>query len=146
MTSLLGLSITLVIQSQPVELVSMPATVAPGDIRSSLQLTLGDLTSDGLHGVLTFYAAEAGAFDDLATDLSSPGSSVLPSLRIDTALTPNLVSGITGFHELTTINQAIGVLISRGNNLQHANDLLLRTATSTRDGLYKSAARILASL
>ena len=146
MTSLLGLSVTLVVQSQPVELVSLPATVAPGDIQSSLQLTLGGLTSDDVHGVLTLYAAEAGAFDDLATDFASPGSSMIPSLRIDTALTPNLVSGITGFHELKTINQAIGVLISRGNSLQRANDLLLRTATSTRDGLYESAVRILASL
>ena len=144
--SLLGLSITMVIQSQPVELMSMPAAVAPGDIRSSLQLTLADLNSDGVHGVVTFYAADVGAFDDLAADLSSPGSRMMPNLRLDTALTPHIVSGVTGCEELTTINQAIGVLLSRGNNLQHANDLLLRVATSTRDGLYESAARILASL
>ena len=125
---------------------SLPAAVAPGDIRSSLQLTLGGVSSDDIHGVVTFYASEAGAFDDLAANLTSPGSSMMPTLRLDTALTPNLVSGLTGFQELTTINRAIGVLISRGNNLQHANDLLLRDATSTRDGIYQSAARLLAGL
>jgi hypothetical protein len=140
------LSITLVIQSQPVELMSMPAGVTPGDIRSSLQVTLANLTSDDVHGVVTFYASEVGAFDELAANLSGPGAPMAASLRLDTALTPNLDSGLTGFQELTTINQAIGVLISRGNNLQHANDLLLRVATNTRDGLYESAARILASL
>ena len=141
--SFLGVSITLVVQSLPVELVAVPEVVEPGKIQSSLQVTLGDYASDGVHGVVTFYAAEAGAFTDLAAVLVEPGAPAIPDLRLDTALKPNLESGVTGYQELTTINRAIGVLISRGNNVQQANDLLLRDATTTRTGLYESARRIL---
>ena len=142
-TSLLGFSITLVVQTLPIELMAMRPEVVPGDIRSSLQLTLADLASDDVHGVVTFYAAEVGAFADLAAQVASSGPSALPNLRLDTALMPHLASGLTGFQKLTTINRAIGVLRSRGNNLRQANDILLRAATSRRAGLYESATEIL---
>ena len=107
---------------------------------------------------VTLYAATAGAFVDLAADLSyalhlptctdrftNAGSSdgddqrhgqVRSDRRItlDADLPPSrLASGVSGLSELSTINRAIGVLIGHGGHPDHATETLRRDAS--RDGL-----------
>jgi hypothetical protein len=120
---------------------------------------------------VTLYAATAGAFVDLAADLSyalhlptctarstDVGSSdaddqqrdrVESDRRIilDADMPPSpLTSGVyelSGMSELSTINRAIGVLIGHGHHPDHAADTLRRDAS--REGLepHSYAARLL---
>jgi len=120
---------------------------------------------------VTLYAANAGAFVDLAADLSyalhlptstdqstDVGSSDADDQRrgrvesdrritLDADMPPSpLASGVyelSGMSELSTINRAIGVLIGHGHQPDHAADTLRRGAF--REGLepHSYAARLL---
>jgi hypothetical protein len=117
---------------------------------------------------VTLYAATAGAFVDLAADLSyalhistsTDRSTEARSsngddqrcgqvdddrrITLDADVPPNpLVSGVSGLSELSTINRAIGVLIDHGHHPDHAVETLRREAS--REGLepHSYAARLL---
>ena len=117
---------------------------------------------------VTLYAATAGAFVDLAADLSYAlhlptctarstdiGSSDADDqqrgragsdrrITLDADMPPSpLASGVSGLSELSTINRAIGVLIGQGHHPDDAADTLRRGAF--REGLepHSYAARLL---
>lgn len=115
---------------------------------------------------VTFYAAAAGAFVDLAADLSyalhvptSTDRSTDGSdgedrrhrpvdgdrgITLDADAPPSaLVSGVSGLSELSTINRAIGVLIDHGHHPDRVGDILRCDASS--EGLEPNsyAARLL---
>lgn len=87
---------------------------------------------------LTLYAGRPGALVDLAADLSYalvPGRSGQPEPKpagrlgsvarevvLDQHLTPrSLTAGVTGSHEASTVNRAVGLLIGRGQTPEEAH-------------------------
>jgi hypothetical protein len=117
---------------------------------------------------VTLYAATAGAFVDLAADLSyalhlptstdrsthagrSKGHDRLLGqldgnrrITLDADVSPNpLVSGVSGLSGLSTINRAIGVLIGHGHHPDHAGHTLRCYASSEGLEPHSYAARLL---
>ncbi len=137
--SFVGLSMTLIVQGQPVVLTS----VADGDLRvvgSSLRLPMA-LMSAVPQGSLVLFAITPGAFVDLATDLSYALSAPDGVLALDQDLElPAQHSGITGIAELSMINRAIGLLMGRGLTTHAASAHLQRQADHARIHLFQVAA------
>jgi hypothetical protein len=117
---------------------------------------------------ITIYAATAGAFVDLAADLSyalhlptSTDRSTAPDssngddqrhnqvdddrrITLDADVPPNpLVSGVSGLSELSTINRAIGLLIGHGHHPDHAGEILRCLASIEGLEPHSYAARLL---
>jgi hypothetical protein len=167
--SYLGLQMMIGQNRHPVTLTRIaPHHTAKTSLRLPLRI-LGPRFDD--ESRVTLYAATAGAFVDLAADLSyalhlpactdrstnagSPDSDDQRRGRVgtdrriilDADLPPSpLATGVSGLSELSTINRAIGVLIGHGQLPDHAVDTLRRGAF--RDGLepHSYAARLLRGL
>jgi hypothetical protein len=155
--SYVGLQMMIGQNGHPVTLTRIaPHRTATTSLRLPLTV-LGPARFDAESRV-TLYAATAGAFVDLAADLSyalhlptctarstDVGSSDADDQQrsrvgtdrriiLDADLLPSpLASGVSGLSELSTINRAIGVLIGHGQHPDHAVDALRRGAF--RDGL-----------
>jgi hypothetical protein len=164
--SYVGLQMMIGQDGHPVTLTRIaPHHTAKTSLRLPLRI-LGPRFDD--ESRVTLYAATAGAFVDLAADLSyalhlptctarstDVGSSDADDQQrsrvgtdrriiLDADLLPSpLASGVSGLSELSTINRAIGVLIGHGQHPDHAVDTLRRGAF--RDGLepHSYAARLL---
>jgi len=167
--SYLGLQMMIGQNGQPVTLTRItPHRTMATSVRLPLT-ALGPRFDPGSR--VTLYAADAGAFVDLAADLSyalhlptctnrstdvggsdgddqrrgEVGSDRRITLDADMPPSP-LASGVYelfGLSELSTINRAVGVLIGNGHHPDHAADALRRDAF--RDGLepHSYAARLL---
>jgi hypothetical protein len=98
--------------------------------------------------VVVFYAGHPGAFVDLAADLQRvhglDGPAVLDDHLTDTCDPPR-PCGITGLEELSDINRAIGVLITRGHTPAEAHAELRRRAAAGGHGLADTARHVLTS-
>jgi hypothetical protein len=164
--SYLGIQLTILQNGHPVTLTRItPHRTATTSLRIPLTVLGPRFDPDSR---VTLYAATAGAFVDLAADLSyalhvptstdpstDAGSSKGDDRRhgqvdgnrritLDVDLPPNPpVSGVSGLSELSTINRAIGVLIGRGHHPDLAGHTLRRHAF--REGLEpdRYAARLL---
>lgn len=148
--SLVGMTLTVTTQDQPVTLTSIDEWVQPSDIRSSLEVSFRHASATESTGVITFFAENPNAFTDLADDLAlefttnpslAPGSENTHIL-IDTVLDPVLEAGLTGVSELATLNRAVGALIAGGRTQEGALLYLATSATTPADRLVV-AARIL---
>lgn len=98
-------------------------------------------------GVLTLYASQPGAFVDLAADLAwslglDPGVCVLDA---DLA-GPGDDDQATGLAALSTIHQALGVLIGQGRTPRQAEQELHHRQRTTGSSLHQTAAAVLHSL
>ena len=107
-----GLGLIVVIDEQPITVTSAERGNA-SDIATSLSLSLAWVPLLGIDSQITFYASVPGTFVDLAADLAHALGSV--SLRLDEDIPVVLVSDLTGVHRLSTINEALGVLIGHGH-------------------------------
>jgi hypothetical protein len=164
--SYLGLQLTSSQNGHPVTLTRItPRRTATTSLRIPLTVLGPRFDPDSR---VTLYAATAGAFVDLAADLSyalhistsTDRSTEARSsngddqrcgqvdddrrITLDADVPPNpLVSGVSGLSELSTINRAIGVLIDHGHHPDHAVETLRREAS--REGLepHSYAARLL---
>ncbi len=164
--SYLGLQMTIGQNGHPVTLTRIaPHRTATTSVR--LPLTVLGPRFDAESRV-TLYAATAGAFVDLAADLSyalhvstctdRPSNAGSPDgddqrhgqvgrdrrINLDADLPPSpLASGVSGLSELSTINRAIGVLIGYGEHPDDAADTLRRDASCDGLELHSYAARLL---
>jgi hypothetical protein len=126
--SLVGMALTLTLEDHSVTWTSIADWVQPGDVQSSLDISLaGELT--GPRSVsLALFAEKPDAFIEMAVDLSF----ILPAgegrVRLDQTLTPDLTSGIRGLSDLTHLNRAVGVLIAEGHTQTTALDCLRQRA------------------
>ncbi|HEY6683694.1 MAG TPA: hypothetical protein VI030_12005 [Propionibacteriaceae bacterium] len=164
--SYLGIQLTILQNGHPVTLTRIrPHRTATTSLRIPLTVLGPRFDPDSR---VTLYAATAGAFVDLAADLSyalhvptstdrstDAGSSEGDDQRhgqvdgnrritLDADVPPNPpVSGVSGLSQLSTINRAIGVLIGHGHHPDHAGHTLRRRAF--RQGLepHSYAARLL---
>jgi hypothetical protein len=137
--SYLGLRLVLVEHRQPVTLTAFGPEIRPGDIRTSLRVSLGDGPSSvDPASTITFYAGTPGTFVDLAADWTyarhrqdPPSTTSQPSdeISLDDDLVPLIaVSEVTGWERLSTINRAIGMLIGDGHEPDDAHRELDRRA------------------
>jgi hypothetical protein len=164
--SYLGIQVTIRQSGHPVTLTRItPHLTATTSLRIPLTV-LGPRFDP--ESRVTLCAATAGAFVDLAADLSyalhlptSPdrstdtGGSDCDDRRhgqvdgdrrvtLDADMPPcPSVSGVSGLSELSTINRAIGVLIGHGHHPHHAGDTLRRDASREGLELHSYAARLL---
>jgi hypothetical protein len=145
-SSFLGLTVTMQSEWFPVTLTAIdpdPARTA----RTSLALSLGRPGGARPGDKIVWYAGRPGAFVDLAADLErvpSDGGVVLDG-HLPATPGPPREPGITGLAELSVINQAIGVLITRGHTPDQAKAELRRRAAVSLTSVTEVARHVLAS-
>jgi hypothetical protein len=130
-----GLALTLVIDTQPVSVIS----AEPGntsDIATSLRLSLAWVPSLSADSRITFYASVPGTFVDLAADL---GFALHSDIRLDEDIPSALVSDLTGVGKLSAINKAVGVLINHGHTPDSARYELRHMTDATPTSIQKAA-------
>jgi hypothetical protein len=131
-----GLALTIVIDEQPVSVTSAESDDT-SDIATSLCLSLAWVPLLRTDSRITFYASVPGTFADLAADLAF----VLgrESLRLDEDVHLALVSDLAGVRRLSTINEAVGVLIGHGHTPDSAQRELRQIADKTRVTIQRAA-------
>jgi hypothetical protein len=153
--SYLGLSAMFSVGGQRLEFTALEEDAEPEDIRASLRISLPTNVSGtedpAATASLILFAATPGAFLDLATDLSwlagSLGGLDTAAFVLDEDLTvPRDPDTPSGLKALSTVDQAIGVLISQGNTPEQAHHHLDLLAAYTRVDRPTAAETILAEL
>jgi hypothetical protein len=126
-------------------------TSAESDLRTvgaSLRLPLDEMTAATAGSTMTFYAAQPGAFVDMAADIRHAyhlNGHVVVDGHLDDVL-PTGHSGITGLTEHSLINQAIGVLIGQGHHPDTTRTVLQHRADHTGGTLAGAAQHVLDEL
>lgn len=146
--SFLGLTMTLNLDANPVTLTAInPGLAAVAG--ASLELPLGALIATDLGSTVVFYARNPGAFVDLAEDTQCAyglGGPILLDGQLPHSSDPcRPAPGLTGLADLSVINQAIGVLITRGHTEAEAHSELRSRTTHNNDSLADSARHLLTS-
>ena len=119
------------------DVTSAPAT--------SLLIPLAEVSAADTRSTLLLFAARPGAFVDLAADLSfalgiDPAAFVLDGHLHGALPSPGPLSGLDAH---ATINQAIGVLISKGHTPESASHELQRLARTDHDDLRAAAEAVI---
>ncbi len=163
-----GLQVTVVHRGQPVILTEMVPVEADGVVLTSLRVPLiavdGDYDPDSR---VIFYAGMPGALVDMAADLAyvlktsvltqsgqftsdgdgraQPGHLEAGRVLVLDADVPAArpASGLFGLSELSTVNRALGLMIGRGHDPDHAHETLRREAMAAGVELHVFAARML---
>jgi hypothetical protein len=113
---------------------------------TSLLIPLAAGTGTRPTSTLVLYAANPGAFVDLAADLSHALSAGPDALVLDAHLpAPAPSSRLDGLDGQVLVNQAIGVLVGRGHTPEAAGEELHRLADLDHGDLHAAAAQILHS-
>jgi hypothetical protein len=153
--SYLGLSVRLSSPDQDIDFMVLTERAELARIRTSVRLALSPSTAGNtsleargaLQVVLVFYAATAGAFVDLAADLSWLVGGGRDRLALDEDLPkPDQPPSRHTLGALSEMNQAIGVLIGQGHTPDTARHELFRLAAATGATIAAAAAAILAAL
>lgn len=127
-------------------------TSTPVVVGASVAVRLGPAPHLDTASTVVFYAATPGAFVDLAADAAAgagaaerdPGAVVL-DVHLDDPDGARPASGVTGLPEAAVINQAIGVLIGRGDTPEQARAKLNAHAVNTGRGVVDTARAVLAT-
>lgn len=146
--SYLGLSLTTAGET-PFAFTALEGHATPQDVRSSLLMPLSRGATDNAAAgpALILYGGQAGAFVDLAADLSWLTGVELSEYALDQHLsTIALPPAEVTVHATSVINQAIGVLIGRGHPPDEAHEKLTAHAVDAGTDRYAQAARILSAL
>jgi hypothetical protein len=150
--SYLGFRLTLVVDSWPITLTEF--SIVDGERpATSLRLNLSTQGSGfDPDSQIVLYAANPGAFVDLAADIDylhrqgHPGDGDGPrrAVALDIDLPPiTLVSGFLGLTEYETVNRAIGMLIERGQEPAEARATLHRDAQASGLAVHRYADQLL---
>ena len=70
------------------------------------------MTANAVTGTIKLYAGRTGAFVLFVHDIASAMGLADDVVRLDDDLSPNVVSGISGLDELSTINQATSLRLA----------------------------------
>lgn len=145
--SFLGLTVSWPTLAGPVTLTTLDSAAADA-AGTSLLLPLDLLAGTDPGSSVAFYAANPGAFVDLAAD-----TRFAYQLDGDIALDHHLDGGVfdgqpsdPGLEDLSQINQALGVLIDRGHAPGEAETELHRRATQGAHTLHQAAVLVLSTL
>jgi hypothetical protein len=164
--SYFGFALTVVENQWPVTLAAFTdGSDVPVGTSLRLPLALVSRKVDPASRVI-FFAGTAGAFTDLAADLSHAlggipvdqassaanngddrGSGLggqRRTIELDADLPPlSRTSGLTGLAELTALNRAIGILVDQGHDIEQAHQLLRSAAAAAGVEPQIYAARII---
>ena len=142
--SFTGLSITVAIDGIPVTVTARDDDddddVPVVEAVTSLLIPLSAITS-GAHGELVLYASAPGAFVDLAADLAYATATELVTFAVDTRLQATVALTVSAAG-LSVVNQAIGMLIERGDTPDQARAHLAQIAANDGHDLTAAAERI----
>lgn len=141
--SLLGWTLSVKVDDNEVTMTSLNPLAVAGDIRASLRVPLTAFATSGLDGVMVFYATKPYAFCHLAADFMAELGAGTSLLRTDQDLNPSLAPGLRGVREMTSINQAIGILMAGGDSADTARQRLQKAAKSAHLTLRQSARALL---
>ena len=148
--SYLGLTITITTSGGPVVISAFEDGSAPTDSRSSLTVELLPRSSMELippaPTTVVLYAANPGAFVDMAADLTwlSGGLTEYP---IDLGLPPYVdPAPAQTVRDLSSINQAIGLLIAQGRTPEQARAQIDQIAAETGTDGPTAAGQLLGSI
>lgn len=149
--SYLGLSVTITANRSEFDLTVLGEATPPELIRTSLLIPLStagpEASKTPTSVALILYAATPGAFIDLAADLSWITGRALADFRLDEHRTlPPGYTDPTATTAMSTISQALGVLIGRGSTPEQAERNLYERAATTRIDPVAVASLILAAL
>lgn len=132
--SYLGLTLVGGTPTFPLELNVMDSAAAAVDVVSSLLMPLHDDAHDDAVPSLSviMYAGAAGAFIDLAADLSWLTGRRLTDFALDRHLSlPARPDTAGSLHATSVINQAIGVLVGQGHTPEQAEaEIAVRAAAA----------------
>jgi hypothetical protein len=127
--SYLGFSITLVVGEVPVSFTVLEDFLDPSEILTSVMLPLTAVGDHASGSEVVLYAGTAGAFVDLAADLTFALQAGPDVIQLDQHLTPpDPELGVAGLRALSQQNQAIGILLDRGYDSGEALTELHRLA------------------
>ena len=148
--SFLGLRMTITQQrtgADGLTLNFLPPALAD-QVIATLMMPLNALGVSSPGSTVIFYAARSGAFVDLAADArfayQLDGQVVLDG-HLPSPDNPAIPSGIFGFAEASSIDQAIGILIARGQTPDNALTVLRRQAEQSAIPLHLAARHVLNS-
>jgi hypothetical protein len=144
--SAIGLSLTVHVSGQDVTLTTLEdENTRP--IGASILVPLGATAAPSEGTCIVLYAAAPGAFVDLAADLGWATGLTAEMILLDQhLLLPVEGSAVTGLRELSTINQAIGMLIEQGNSPESARTELERRAECRGTTVDTAAAEIISAM
>jgi hypothetical protein len=126
--SYLGFCITLVIDEVPVSFSVLEDFLNPAEVLTSVMLPLNALGEQAPGSAVILYAGTPGAFVDLAADLTYALGATPDAVQLDQHLTPADAAGDTGLLALSQHNRALGILLSRGLDLDEGRAELERQA------------------
>lgn len=143
-TSYCAMTITIALEGQEVSFAVHDDSMAAGGSSTSLLIPLAAVTCGDTTGTLVLYAANPGAFVDLAADVSH-ALGIDPTTMILDAHLPAPVDGDArpGLDRRVVINQAIGILMGRGHTPESASDELQRLANLDHGDLRGAATLLL---
>jgi hypothetical protein len=125
--SYLGLSLLVDVDGQDVVVTAVERASEPSDVRASIGLFLQPAV------LLVLYATASGAFTDLAVDLVLLTERTGEDFALDQHLTIAETSTRScALGDLSTVNQAIGVLIGQDGTVEQADHALRLLADSSR--------------
>jgi hypothetical protein len=148
--SYLGLSLLIDVDGHRVALTTTGGIIAAGDVRASIGLLLQPGRADGAAVrpavLVVLYAAAPGAFVPLAADLLVLTERTGEDFAVDQHLSFVESTGLSvALSDLSTVNQAIGVLIGQEGTVEQAEHALHLLANSSSLGV-GAATALLAAL
>jgi hypothetical protein len=149
--SYLGLSVVITANGSEFDFTILRDATHSDHVRTSLliPLTTAAATANSTPAsvALILYAATPGAFIDLAADLSWITGRVPANFRIDEhCALPASYTDPTAMTAMSSINQALGVLIGRGSTPERAERDLYERAAAAGIELVAAATLVLAAL
>jgi hypothetical protein len=149
--SFVGLSVLVGDLDDPVEITTIQDETLVGRIRTSLRFPLPSRGPTGRverpSGVLIVYAALPGALVDLAADLAWLSGRPLDEARLDEDLGGPRAKGSPGpLSQLSTVTQAVGVLMAGGLTPEEASAELDARAVDSGVERHRAAVELLESL
>jgi hypothetical protein len=144
--SAIGLSLTVHVSGQDVTLTTLDDDNSRS-VGASILVPLGAAAAPSDGTCIVFYAETPGAFVDLSADLAWTTGLPAEMILLDQhLLLPVDGSAVTGLRELSTINQAIGMLIEQGGTPESARLELERLAESRGTTTDSAAAEIISAV
>ncbi|MCW2523331.1 MAG: hypothetical protein JWO63_1666 [Frankiales bacterium] len=143
--SFVGLSMVLVHNAHPFGLNVLRSAASWELARTSARLELAALSTAEPGSSIVFYAATPGALTDLVADLGYALGLPAAAMSIDENLPAHPRTG-GGLTDMSTLNQAIGVLLAQGHDPGSARRELRRLAGLAGSSQAVAAQRLLGEL
>ncbi len=147
--SYLGLSVRAAADGRELGFSTLDGHHDPEDIVTSLRLSMTPAAQAGALAsiVLVLYATKSGAFVDLAADLDWLLGALSDGAVLDADLGgPTFTRLDAALIEMSTIDQAVGLLIGRGSTSEQAHDELVTRSRRNGRTVLDEAQRLLAEL